>query len=149
MFINAPRYFLPAIAALQVDGIKVVTDLRAALSILLLLVALPASADTEIHKCVDADGNVAYQQTPCPVLEKETPEVVEQAEQLEEPEAEQPPQALVASNLTHEEVEACKDPLRDAIDEVEAEMLRGFSPEESEEFKVKLRTLTQEMRACG
>ncbi len=115
--------------------------IRAVLSILLLLAVLPANADTEIHKCVDADGNVAYQQTPCPVVKEETPEVVEQAEQ--------PPQALVASDLTPEEVEACKDPLRDAIDEVEAEMLRGFSPEEGEEFKVKLRTLTQEMRACG
>ncbi len=123
--------------------------MRAALSTLLLLVALPANADIEIYKCVDADGNVAYQQTPCPVAKKETPEVVEQSEQLEEPEEEQPPQALVASNLTDEEVEACKDPLRDAIDEIEAEMLRGFSPEEGEEFKVKLRTLTQEMRACG
>ncbi len=115
--------------------------IRAVLSILLLLAVLPANADTEIHKCVDADGNVAYQQTPCPVVKEEAPEVVEQAEQ--------PPQALVASDLTPEEVEACKDPLRDAIDEVEAEMLRGFSPEEGEEFKVKLRTLTQEMRACG
>jgi hypothetical protein len=115
--------------------------IRAALSTLLLLAALPANADTEIHKCVDADGNVAYQQTPCPVAKEETPEVVEQTEQ--------PTQAPVASNLTDEEVEACKEPLRDAIDEVEAEMLRGFSPEEGEAFKVKLRTLTQEMRACG
>ena len=33
--------------------------------------------------------------------------------------------------------------------DIEAEMLRGFSPQQGEEFKVKLRTLTQEMRACG
>jgi hypothetical protein len=122
--------------------------IRAVLSILLLLVTFSANADTEIHKCVDADGNIAYQQTPCPV-EKDKPEVVSVPEQLEEPEEEQPSPPPIASNLTHEEVEACKDPVRDAIDEVEAEMLRGFSPEEGEAFKVKLRTLTQEMRACG
>lgn len=114
----------------------------------LLLIGSLANADSEIHKCVDADGNIAYQQTPCPVEKKKT-EVVELSEQLEELEEEQAPQVAVVSNLTHEEVEACKEPLRDAIDEVEAEMLRGFSPEQGEEFKVKLRTLTQEMRACG
>ena len=114
----------------------------------LLLVAFSANADTEIHKCVDADGNISYQQTPCPVEKKEA-EVEELVEELEEIEEEQPPQVPVVSNQTDEEVEACKDPLRDAIDEVEAEMLRGFSPEQGEEFKVELRTLTEEMRACG
>ena len=148
MFINAPRHGLPAIAALQAEGVKVVIDLRAALATLLLLAALPANAGIEIYKCVDADGNIAYQQTPCPV-EKDKPEEVELPEQLEKLAEEQPSPAPVASNLTDAEVEECKDPLRDAIDAIEAEMLRGFSPQEGEEFKVKLRTLTQEMRACG
>lgn len=123
-----------------------------AIASLFLLAALAANADTEIHKCVDVDGNVAYQQTPCPVVkekQEEKPEVVEMPEQLEEIAEEELSQAPVASNQTQEEVEACKDPLRDAIDEIEAEMLRGFSPEQGEEFKVKLRTLTEEMRACG
>ncbi|MGI9221469.1 MAG: DUF4124 domain-containing protein [Woeseiaceae bacterium] len=119
---------------------------------LFLLTALPADADVEIHKCVDADGNIAYQQTPCPVIKEPDPE--EQAEEevavVEEvePTVETQP-APVVSNKTHEEIETCKDPLRDAIDAIEAEMLAGFSPEEGEEFKAKLRTLTQEMRACG
>ncbi len=107
-----------------------------------------ANADSEIYKCVDADGNVAYQQTPCPVVKVE-PEVVELPEQLEEAEEAEVLQAPAASNQSREEVEACKDPLREAIDEIEAEMLRGFSPEQGEEFKAKLRTRTQEMRACG
>jgi hypothetical protein len=97
---------------------------------------------------VDAEGNVAYQQTPCPVV-KVKPEVEELAEQPEEAEEVEVLQAPAASNQSREEVEACKDPLREAIDEIEAEMLRGFSPEQGEEFKVKLRTLTQDMRACG
>lgn len=120
----------------------------ASLLTLLLLVAASVNAESEIHKCVDADGNIAYQQTPCPVEKKKT-EVVELPEEMKALQEEQLPQAPAVSNRTHEEVEACKDPLRDAIDEVEAEMLRGFSPDQSEEFKAKLRTLTQEMRACG
>ena len=128
--------------------------IRIPIFLLFLLSALSANADTEIHKCVDADGNIAYQQTPCPVekvtvTETEKAEVVELSEQAEELEEEEVVQAPVTSNQSHEEIEECKDPLRDAIDEVEAEMLRGFSPEQGEEFKVKLRTLTQDMRACG
>ena len=124
--------------------------MRICMSCLILLLAFQASADIEIHKCVDADGNVAYQQTPCPI-------VANQVDQTPEPEqSEQPPlseQQLeptpVVSNRSEDEIEACKDPLRDAIDEIEAEMLRGFSPEQAEAFKAKLRRLTQEMRACG
>jgi hypothetical protein len=120
-----------------------------------LLAALSANADSEIYKCVDADGNVAYQQTPCPVVKEvadglEAVEAVEAVETVETVEvAEELPQPPASSNLTQEEVEACKDPLRDEIDEIEAEMLRGFAAEQGEAFKVKLRTLTQEMRACG
>ena len=119
---------------------------RISIFLILLLAALSANADSDIYKCVDADGSVAYQQTPCPVVKEEADgleavEIVEVAEEVL--------QTPAASNLTEEEVEACKDPLRDAIDEIEAEMLRGFSPVEGEEFKAKLRALTEEMRACG
>jgi len=79
----------------------------------------------------------------------ELPEQLEESQEEVKLEKDAVSQVPVASNRTHEDVEACKDPLRDAIDEIEAEMLRGFSPQEGEEFKVKLRTLTQEMRACG
>jgi hypothetical protein len=54
----------------------------------------------------------------------------------------------VASNRSAEEVEACKEPHRDAIDNIEAEMLRGYSAEQGEIYKQELRTLTQAMRAC-
>jgi hypothetical protein len=52
------------------------------------------------------------------------------------------------SNRSADEVEACKEPHRDAIDAIEAEMLRGYSAEQGETFKQELRTLTQAMRAC-
>lgn len=123
--------------------------IRASLTVCLLLVTLLAKADIEIHKCVDTDGGIAYQQTPCPEPQ-EKPEIVEAEEPAKPVEVdEQLPQVAVASNRSADEVEACKEPLRDAIDAIEAEMLLGFSPQQGEEFKVKLRTLTQEMRACG
>jgi hypothetical protein len=125
--------------------------IRISIFLLFLLATLLANADVEIYKCVDADGNVAYQQIPCPVVkEEEAAEVIDVIEVDEVDEvAEEAPQTPVASNLTDEEIEACKDPLRNAIDAIEAEMLRGFSPQQGEEFKVQLRTLTQEMRVCG
>ncbi len=116
---------------------------RISVFLLFVFAATAANADVEIHKCIDADGNVAYQQIPCPVEKAET-EAPEVAEAIEET-----PQAAVVSNRSDTEIEACKDPLRDAIDAIEVEMLRGFSPQEGEEFKAKLRTLTQKMRACG
>jgi hypothetical protein len=119
--------------------------IRISIFLLFLLATLLANADVEIYKCVDADGNVAYQQVPCPVVKAEAVIEVIEVDEV----AEEAPQTPVASNLTDEEIEACKDPLRDAIDAIEAEMLRGFSPQQGEEFKVQLRTLTQEMRACG
>jgi hypothetical protein len=123
--------------------------IRISICLLFLLATLLANADGEIYKCVDADGNVAYQQVPCPVV-KEEAEVIDVIDVVKVDEvAEEAPPTPVASNLTDEEIEACKDPLRDAIDAIEAEMLRGFSPQQGEEFKVQLRTLTQEMRACG
>ncbi len=87
--------------------------IRISIFLLFSLATLPANADLEVYKCVDADGNVAYQQIPCPVV-KEVPamEVIEVIEVDEV--AEEAPQTPVASNLTDEEIEACKDPLRDS-----------------------------------
>jgi hypothetical protein len=115
--------------------------IRISLFALLLLGLSPVHAD--IYKCMDPEGNVAYQQTPCPVEKKEAP--VDQAEAEESDEVEPP----AIDNRSHEDVEECKDPLRDAIDDIDAEMLRGYTAAQGEGFKVKLRTLTQEMRACG
>ena len=53
-----------------------------------------------------------------------------------------------ADRAAPQDVEACKIPLREAIDAIEAEMLRGYSAEQGEEFKQELRVLTQQMRAC-
>lgn len=120
---------------------------------LLVLLSGASLASSDIHKCVDEDGNVAYQQTPCPApveSERLAPEPSEEPESL--PVATDSPQ-VVSEHVSvepknPEDVEACKIPLREAIDEIEAEMLRGYPAEKGEEFKQELRALTQEMRAC-
>ena len=114
-------------------------------SIALFLLAAP-DVLADIYKCVDQDGNIAYQQTPCPV-ESETSETL-QLDDADEDGAARTPQANGAVNRSSRDVEACKGPLRDAIDQIEAEMLNGYSPEQGEEFKSRLRGLTDEMRAC-
>ena len=121
-------------------------------SLTLLLSSAPL-ASSDIHKCVDEDGNVAYQQTPCPEpVESEPLEPVPAAEpELTPVTTEEPPEEpdLVRAEMKKpEDVEACKIPLREAIDEIEAEMLRGYSAERGEEFKPELRVLTEAMRSC-
>lgn len=124
-------------------------------SVLLFLLAPLAYAQGVIHKCVDADGNVAYQDSPCPENAAETvgsPEQDEQAQAAEPPEDAEREEVVsyvpVTSKRSIEEVEACKEPHRDEIDAIEAEMLRGYSAEQGELFKQELRMLTEAMRAC-
>lgn len=115
------------------------------LSIAILLLGAP-QVHADIYKCVDEDGNTAYQQMPCPV-ESEASEKMESIETVESNDAPSST-STVAASRDADDVEACKNPLRDAIDAIEAEMLSGYSPEQGEEFKTRLRGLTDQMRAC-
>lgn len=45
-------------------------------------------------------------------------------------------------------VEQCKKRYRDQIDEIDAEMRRGYSSEQGEAYRERLRGLTQKLRAC-
>ena len=117
-------------------------------------------AQTEIHKCVDEDGNIAFQQTPCPEPVESEPllptppaEVQEEVPVVAaEPVAAAEPMPIAepvsANQPKPAEVEACKMPLREAIDAIEAEMLRGYSADEADGYKQELRGLTEQMRAC-
>jgi len=119
---------------------------------LLLMLAIAAPASAEIFKCQDEEGNVAYLDTPCPEAKRQDAEPVKQAdaaadERVDEAAADDAMPAAEMKSL--EEIEACKEPLRDSIDAIEGEMLRGYTAEEGEAFKQRLRVLTQKMRACG
>ena len=129
--------------------------------LLALNYSVPAAA-SEIYKCVDKDDNITYQQMPCPeeVEEAEVPETV-----IAEMEADEPAEAAAATPVASnsgaaprrgrtrpgdavDAVEACKMPIRNMIDAVEAEMLQGYSEEQGELFRNELHGLTERLRAC-
>ncbi len=97
-----------------------------------------ASAQTQIHKCTDADGGVAYSQLPCAPqksVESEKTEPDAKAESQEEPELD--------TNRS-----ACKKRYREAIDAIDAEIGREYSPDKAEQYKQRLLLLTRKLRQC-
>ena len=113
---------------------------------LLLLIAPVASA--EIFRCVDPEGGIVFQQTPCPEPKP--------AEAADEPvgaaEREDPPESDTASDSLQradpEMVAACKKRYRDEIDRIDAEMRKGFAPAEREPYRERLRALSQQLSQC-
>ena len=115
-----------------------------------------ASAQTQIHKCTNADGVVAYSQLPCVSQEPVEPKT-EELDKTTEVEAtpllseEQP---LAATEPQQEESEtqtdrsACRKRYRDAIDAIDAEIGRDYSPEKAEAYKQRLLPLTRKLRQC-
>ena len=63
-----------------------------------------------------------------------------------------PAPILVSSNVNNgrspEQVQACKKQYRDAIDDIDAEMRRGYSSEQGEAYRQRLRALTEQLRTC-
>ncbi|MGI9270803.1 MAG: DUF4124 domain-containing protein [Woeseiaceae bacterium] len=119
----------------------------------LLLAASPA-VGTDIFKCTDEEGNVAYLQTPCPEAKNpaaQTPVDTEDADAVSDTPAFEDPYTLapITSDRSFEEIEECKQPYRDEVDEIFAALGGAYTPEQGEDFKKRLRTLTQQMRACG
>lgn len=52
------------------------------------------------------------------------------------------------SGRSDEEIQTCKKHYRDLIDEIDAEMRGGYSSEQGEVYRRRLRQLTQKLRAC-
>ena len=128
--------------------------IRLGLLLLALGFAVTAGAQTEIHKCTDADGGVVYSQLPCA---PERPDDVE-SEQAEEP-AENAPlaepeeeflilQAAESPPKSAEEIAACKKGYRDQIDAIDAEIQREYSQEKADDYKQRLLQLTRQLRQC-
>jgi hypothetical protein len=53
-----------------------------------------------------------------------------------------------SSTRSPEDVATCKQHYRDAIDEIDAEMRRGYSSEQGEAYRQQLRGLTEKLRSC-
>ena len=99
-----------------------------------MLIWLP-TAQAEIYRCTDTDGNAMFSQTPC----------------VDEKIDEDPPVSTIEARPEPHDEEAiaqCKKPYRDAIDEIDAEMQGDYSAEQSEVFKQRLRGLTEQLRRC-
>jgi hypothetical protein len=65
------------------------------------------------------------------------------------PVQQQPVQRSTSTSRSPELIEECKDSYRDQIDEIDAQMRRGYSSAQGEVYRERLRTLTQQLRACG
>ena len=121
-------------------------------SLILLVAALTPAARADIYKCKDEHGNVAYLQTPCPIEKAvETPVTDDTdakiAELVQDEEVTEPlPEPL--SRQPGEQLNDCKKRYRDQIDEIDAEMLTAFSPEQGAAYKERLLALTKQLRAC-
>ena len=126
------------------------------------MMATSALAQPEIHRCEQPDGTIAFQETPCP----ETPSPPEAADSTKEdsgdvaddffefenpfdsPPEEQPESSAADDRPISEERALCEKQARDAIDEIDLEIRRQYSPEQRDEYLARLRVLTQQLRAC-
>jgi hypothetical protein len=113
-----------------------------------------ASAQTQIHKCTDDDGGVAYSQLPCAPQKSVESEKSEPDAEAESATPVSAKQDLSITEIPQEEPEldtnrsACKKRYRDAIDAVDAEIGREYSPDKAEQFKQRLLHLTRKLRQC-
>lgn len=113
-----------------------------------------ASAQTQIHKCTDADGGVVYSQLPCASQESMESQKTEPEAKVESETPALATQELSISGVPQEEPEpetnrsACKKRYRDAIDAIDAEINREYTPEKAEQYKQRLLVLTRELRQC-
>ncbi len=127
----------------------------------LLLASAQASADTEIHRCVQEDGSVSFQETPCP---EPAPVVADDPGEdsvavdtdddffdFENP-FDQPPAEIVdvepSVPVPSEDRAECEKLTRDAIDVIDREMQQGYSEEQGQEYLARLMVLTEQLRAC-
>lgn len=123
-----------------------------------LLLIIEAGAQTEIHKCTAADGSVIYSQLPCEAGEArevntvdETDGVSDKQETASAPDdtvRTRTAEFVVTVPLAREPDENCQKKYRDAIDEIDAEMRREYTPEKSEQYKESLLALTARLREC-
>ena len=113
-----------------------------------------ASAQTQIHKCTDADGGVAYSQLPCAPQKSVESEKVEPDAKAESAAPVSAKQELSITEIPQEELEletnasACKKRYRDEIDAIDAEISREYSTDRAEQYKQQLLLLTRKLREC-
>jgi hypothetical protein len=124
------------------------------------ITALLGSADAgaEIFRCEDPEDGIVYQEVPCPEPKAEEADDVDsqavpatpaQPRRLARGQSvEDSVAAIEEENRRREEVEACKQQYRDAIDAIDLEIENSYSPEQKEYYLGRLKALTEKMSAC-
>lgn len=98
--------------------------------------ALPASYTETVGGCDAEDGPLMPEDVVGEPLAEQVPAQAQQQ------------YALAVSSRSTAEIQECKKPLRDRVDEIDAKMRSGYSSAQGEIYKEQLRTLTQAMRRC-
>ena len=128
------------------------------LGVAALLSYANSDAQTEIYRCPQPDGTIAFQEQPCP---SETPPQPEREEPPEDSTddffsfenpfdapPEEAPQKDTEARPPSAERSQCQKLARDAIDAIEQEMLQEYAPEQRDEYLARLTVHTRELRAC-
>lgn len=133
-----------------------------------MLAGTNVAADTEIHRCVQADGMIAFQETPCPepaVDADDGSEAGESRSSTREPPAaddvfdfvnpfDEPASAPTPVEPTQPEPPSkdraeCEKATRDSIDAIDLEMREtDYSQEQGRKYLAELLELTRRLRAC-
>ena len=128
--------------------------MRLVLIIVSLCMLNMAAAQTPIHKCTDADGSVVYSQLPCVSQKSVDSETTEPDVKAESDTPVAAIQELPVSEAPQDEPgpepgrSACKKHYRDAIDAIDAENRREYSPDKAAQYKQRLLQLTRKLREC-
>lgn len=133
-----------------------------------MLVAASATADTEIHRCLLADGTIAFQEMPCPEPAAKVDDSSDLAESRnagetratdddvfdfvnpfdEPPGTWAPAETTLPEALSKDRAE-CEKRTRNAIDAIDLELRENAdSREQGREYLAELLELTQQLRAC-
>jgi len=136
--------------------------------VVFMLAGMSVAADTQIHRCLLADGTIAFQETPCPEpavhvdngsetneshSESDTPAADDNAfdfvNPFDEPAIPSTPAEPTLPEAVSQDRTGCEKTTRDAIDAIDLEM-RGnaYTKKQGEEYLVELLALTQRLRAC-
>ncbi len=126
--------------------------------VILMFASTGETEETKIHRCLLADGTVAFQDTPCPDVTAETNEEGKKqrapvagedisafVNPFDEPAI--PPADSVSAlpEPTSQDRATCEKSARDAIDAIDLEMQENTY---TREYLAELLVLTQQLRAC-
>jgi len=130
--------------------------------LVLLLSSTSIIAQTEIHRCTQADGTISFQETPCAEPEDDSDDssqgdsespasintISEFVVTVGKPVGLPAPSEPAPPALPSEDRAECEKTTRDAIDTIDFEMRKGYTEEEGKQYLAELLELTRQLREC-